>query len=41
MTMINGRILYEDGNFLLGESIEDIYKRAQEITDRIKQEITK
>ncbi len=41
MTMINGRILYEDGKFFIGEPIEDIYKRAQEITDRIKQEITK
>lgn len=41
MTMINGRILYEDGKFFIGEPIEDIYKRAQEVTDRIKQEITK
>ncbi len=41
MTMINGRILYEDGKFFLDEPIEDIYKRAQEVTDRIKQDITK
>ena len=41
MTMIDGRILYEDGKFFLGEPIEDLYKRAQEVTDRIKQEITK
>jgi 5-methylthioadenosine/S-adenosylhomocysteine deaminase len=40
MTMIDGRILYEDGKFFLGEPIEDLYKRAQEVTDRIKQEIT-
>ncbi|MDY0345207.1 MAG: amidohydrolase [Bacilli bacterium] len=41
MTMINGHILYEDGKFFLNEPIEDIYKRAQEVTDRIKQDITK
>lgn len=41
LTMINGRILYEDGKFYLNEPIEDIYKRAQEATDRIKGEIGK
>ncbi|NCA96881.1 MAG: amidohydrolase [Bacteroidia bacterium] len=41
LTMINGRILYEDGKFYLNEPIEDIYKRAQEATDRIKSEIGK
>ncbi len=40
MTMINGRILYEDGKFYLNEPIEEIYARAQEVTDRIKKEIT-
>ncbi|MDD3207517.1 MAG: amidohydrolase [Bacilli bacterium] len=41
LTMINGKILYEDGKFFLDEPIEQIYKNAQQITDRIKQEITK
>ncbi|MFA7068190.1 MAG: amidohydrolase [Acidaminococcaceae bacterium] len=41
LTMINGKILYEDGKFFLDEPIESIYKNAQQITDRIKQEITK
>lgn len=41
LTMINGKILYEDGKFFLDEPIELIYKNAQQITDRIKQEITK
>lgn len=38
MTMINGKILYENGDFFLDESIDDIYRKAQEITDRIKGE---
>lgn len=36
MTMINGRILYMDHKFYLDEPIEDIYKKAQEVTDRLK-----
>lgn len=39
LTMINGKILYEDGRFYLDESIDDIYKNAQAITDRIKEEV--
>lgn len=39
MTMINGKILYDQGKFYVGESIEDIYKKAQEITDRIDSEM--
>jgi len=39
LTMIDGRILYEDGKFYLNESIDDIYKNAQMVTDRIKSEI--
>ena len=39
MTMINGRILYEDGEFYLDEPIADIYAKAQEITDRIKKTV--
>lgn len=36
MTMINGKILYYDHKFLLNENIEDIYNKAQEITDRLR-----
>ena len=35
MTMIDGRIMYYEGKFYLKESIAGIYKKAQEITDRI------
>jgi 5-methylthioadenosine/S-adenosylhomocysteine deaminase len=38
LTMINGKILYEDGKFFLKEPIEQIYLKAQEITERIKKE---
>lgn len=36
LTMINGKILYENGEFFLDEPIEQIYQKAQSITDRIK-----
>lgn len=36
LTMIDGKILFEKGEFFLGEPIKEIYKKAQEITDRIK-----
>lgn len=36
LTMIAGKILYEDGKFYLNEPIENIYKAAQEVTDRLK-----
>lgn len=35
LTMINGRILYEDGVFHVGESPEDIYARAERETRKI------
>lgn len=35
LTMINGRILYENGEFF-GVDTEEIYRNAQRITDRIK-----
>ena len=35
MTMIDGRILYEDGQFYFNESIEDIYREAEERTAKI------
>lgn len=39
MTMINGKILYEKGRFFVGEPIENIYKKCQEVTDRIEKEL--
>ena len=38
MTMINGKILYLDREFKINENIHDIYRRCQEITDRIDKE---
>lgn len=35
MTMINGKILYRNGEFNIGESVEDIYKKCDEIVKRI------
>ena len=37
MTAVNGRILYEKGEFNVGESPEEIYKKANKICKRIKQ----
>ena len=39
LTMINGRILYENGQYYLNESVEDIYKKAEEITTRLEKEL--
>ena len=36
MTMIGGRILYENGSFLIDEKPEDIYEKANEIIAGIK-----
>ncbi|WMC92682.1 amidohydrolase [Kineothrix sp. MB12-C1] len=36
MTMINGRILYRDGKFYVGEEAHDIYEKANEIINRLK-----
>lgn len=36
LTMIDGKILYENGEFFLDESIDTIYENAQMITNRIK-----
>ncbi len=35
MTMVNGRILYRNGEFNIGESVETIYRRCDEIVRRI------
>ncbi len=39
MTMINGKILYRDGCFYVGETPESIYAKVNEITARIKNEL--
>ena len=36
MTMINGKILYEDGKFDIGEDPEQLYKKANAIAERFK-----
>jgi 5-methylthioadenosine/S-adenosylhomocysteine deaminase len=38
LTMVAGKILYEDGVFHVGEDVNEIYRKAQEITDRLKKE---
>lgn len=38
MTMINGKILYADRNFYVGQDVNTIYKECQEVTDRIEKE---
>ena len=35
MTMINGKVVYRDGQFFIGESPEIIYRNAQRISERI------
>ena len=36
LTMINGKILYEDGHYFINENLEDIYQKAQEIAHRLE-----
>jgi 5-methylthioadenosine/S-adenosylhomocysteine deaminase len=36
MTMINGQIRYMDGTFYVNEPIEEIYAKAQEITENLR-----
>lgn len=36
MTMVNGRILYEDGKFQIGFEPEDVYRKANAIIGRMK-----
>ena len=38
LTMINGRILYEDGKFLIKEKPADLYAKAEEIAMRIEKD---
>lgn len=35
LTMVDGKILYEDGEFHVGERAEDIYRKAEEVTHRL------
>ena len=39
--MINGKILYENGKYFLKESLEDIFKKADEVKQRIESEMKK
>ena len=41
MTMINVKILYLDRKFYVGEDVEEIYKKCQQVTDRIDREVLK
>lgn len=35
LTMVNGKILYRDGQFFVGEDIKEIYKKVQSLTDEL------
>ena len=37
LTMVNGRVLYENGEFFIGEDARKIYDEAEEIMETIKQ----
>ena len=39
LTMINGKILYEDGQFFINENVEEIYQKAEEISSRLEKEL--
>lgn len=36
MTMVNGKVLYEDGMFFIGVQPEDVYRKANEIIESMK-----
>ena len=36
MTMIHGKILYEDGVYNIGVDPEEVYRKANEVMDRLK-----
>lgn len=40
LTAVDGRILYEKGEFYTGDKPEEIYSRAKQICDRIKQQLS-
>lgn len=37
LTMVNGKILYENGNFFLDEDVNEIYEKCNRIISRMKQ----
>lgn len=37
MTMVNGKVLYEDGNFFIGTPAEEVYAKANEIISRMRE----
>jgi 5-methylthioadenosine/S-adenosylhomocysteine deaminase len=37
LTMINGKILYQDGKFNINEDLVELYKTVQEINDRLNE----
>jgi 5-methylthioadenosine/S-adenosylhomocysteine deaminase len=37
MTMVNGKVLYEDGQFFIGVPAEEVYAKANQIINRMKQ----
>ena len=39
LTMINGKILYENGHYFVNENVEDIYHKMEEISQRIENEL--
>ena len=41
LTMINGKILYEKGQYFLKESPNDIYKKANEVMERLESDLVK
>ena len=36
MTMVNGRILYENGEFFIGEAPEEIYEKADRLMEKVR-----
>lgn len=38
MTVVNGKILYDKGNFFIGEDIEELYEKCNFIISRIKKD---
>ena len=39
LTMINGRILYQNGQYFINDDIKEIYKKAEEIASRLEKEL--
>lgn len=37
LTMVNGRVLYENGEFFIGEDARKIYDEAEKVMETIKQ----